>query len=103
MYGAAATERFSTVLEFSAYRDAGGNITLSIAADDQHGARWDTTGAAAIVTTVETTAGMDAAVVVDTSAQTLGVQVTGKASTRIVWAAEVEGLVRISEDREYAA
>lgn len=102
-YGATASERFSTVLDLGAYRDAGGNVTLSIVADDQHGARWDTTGAAAIVTTVETTSTLDAAVVVDTTAQTLAVQVTGKASTRMVWTAEVEGLVRISEDLEYAA
>lgn len=101
MYGASATERFSTVLEFTAYRDAGGNVTLSIAADDQHGARWDTTGAAAIVTTVETTGTMDAAVVVDTTAQTIGVQVTGVAATRIAWLAKVEW-TRITEDQRYA-
>lgn len=101
MYGATATERFSTVLEFTAYRDAGGNVTLSIAADDQNGVRWDTTGTAAIVTTVETTGTMDAAIVVDTTAQTVGVQVTGVAATRIAWLAKVEW-TRISEDQRYA-
>lgn len=103
MYGAIASERFSTVLEFIAYRNSGGDVQLSIPADDQYGVRWDTTGAAPIVTTVETTSGMDAVVVRDTSAQTIGVQVTGVAATRIVWTAEIQRLVRVTEDWEYAA
>jgi len=43
---------------------------------------------------------MDAAVVVDTTAQTIGVQVTGVAATRIAWLAKVEW-TRISEDQRY--
>jgi hypothetical protein len=97
-YGAAASERFSTTLRLAAYRDAGGNVTLDIVADDQKGVLYDTTGTAAIVITDETTAGMDAALVVDTTPQTIAAQVTGVAATRIVWTARFTDIVRISED-----
>lgn len=101
MYGAAATQRFSTTLRLSAYRDAGGNVTLDIVADDQKGVLYDTTGTAAIVNTDETTAGMDAALVVDTTPQTIAAQVTGVAATRIVWTARFTDIVRISEGETY--
>lgn len=102
MVGAAASERFGTVIDCQAYRDAGGNVTLDIAAASQKLARWN--GSAAVENTSETTSTMEAAFVVDTASQTVAIQVTGKAATVIVWRAEIVGAItRESEETSYAA
>jgi trimeric autotransporter adhesin len=100
MVGAAATQRFSALMEFVATRDAGGNITLNLAAANQKDPLWN--GTAAIDGTVETTSTTDAAVVADTASQTLALQVTGIAATTIAWTADWT-FTRIAEDSSYAA
>jgi trimeric autotransporter adhesin len=100
MVGAAATQRCSALMEFVATRDAGGNVTLNLAAANQKDPLWN--GTAAIDGTVETTSTTDAAVVVDTASQTLALQVTGIAATVMAWTAEWT-YARISEETSYAA
>jgi hypothetical protein len=83
-------ERFTVDLILAAYRPIGGTVTLQVAAASQP------------VGLSETTSSMDAVIVADTAAQTLGVQVTGLASTIMEWTAVCTDLLRTSEIRNAA-
>jgi hypothetical protein len=85
--GATATEYARYLVNVSAKRDAGGNVTVT----------------AVTTTTQEVTAGMDATAVAVTASQTIALQVTGKAATTLVWSAEIRSIVRVSEELSYAA
>lgn len=85
--GVTATEYARYLVNVSAKRDAGGNVTVTNVT----------------TTTQEVTAGMDAAAVAVTASQTIALQVTGKAATTLVWSAEIQRIVRVSEELSYAA
>lgn len=87
-YGAASTQGGSYRRLARYVRDAGGSVTLAGSVQT-------------IGTDQETTAGMDVALAIDTTAQTVAVRVTGVAATRMVWVARVV-VTRISEDLTYA-
>ncbi len=100
--GAAGTDRASYEIVTQAFRDAGGNVTLDIAAANQGVAGWGTAGPAAITRATETTSTMDAVWVVDTASQTLTVQVTGRSATRLEWTASNIAIERITSETAYA-
>ncbi|MDP3414633.1 LamG domain-containing protein, partial [Falsiroseomonas sp.] len=87
VYGASDTERLSYVRRGVYYRQDGGNVTLQGSVQT-------------IGTDTETTAGADATLAIDTTAQTVTPQVTGVAATRIVWSAETR-VQRVSEVAQY--
>lgn len=86
-YGSTDTQRFSFIRRATAYRDASGNVTLHDAVQ-------------VVGEDTEVTTSADATIVVDTLAQTVAVQVTGVAATRIVWRAEVS-VTRVSDVTSY--
>lgn len=87
-YGQTPTEGASYTVRARVRRTLGGNVQL--------------VGSAYHVTVDETTATMDATITVDTAAQAFAINVTGKASTRLIWRAVVR-LNWISETRNAAA
>ncbi|WP_372397110.1 hypothetical protein ABMY26_23865 [Azospirillum sp. HJ39] len=86
-YGQTPSEGASYTVRARVRRNLGGNAQLI--------------GSAYHVTVDETTSTMDATVTVDTSAQAFSVNVTGKASTRLIWRARLR-LNWISEVRHAA-
>lgn len=89
--GDATTERALFKRQALVYRDVGGNVTLQGSVD-----------VLGTDTNHETTASMDATIGVDTAAQTVDLNVTGKAATTIAWLARVE-LTRITPKSYEAA
>lgn len=87
VHGGADSQRLSYMRRAAAYRDTGGNITLQGAVQT-------------VGTDTEVTATADATIVVDTAAQTIAVQVTGIAATRIAWRAYLR-ITRASEVTQY--
>jgi hypothetical protein len=77
VFGAADGQRIGYQRRATYYRDAGGNVTLQ--------------GSVQVIgTDTEVTGTADATLLIDTTAQTVTPQVTGVASTRIVWTATLE-------------
>lgn len=83
VFGASDGQRISYQRRATYYRDAGGNVTLQGAVQT-------------IGTDTEVTAPADATLLIDTTAQTVTPQVTGVASTRIVWTANLQ-VTRIAD------
>jgi hypothetical protein len=77
VFGAADGQRIGYQRRATYYRDAGGNVTLQGSVQT-------------IGTDTEVTGTADATLLIDTTAQTVTPQVTGVASTRIVWTATLE-------------
>jgi hypothetical protein len=77
VFGAADGQRIGYQRRATYYRDAGGNVTLQGSVQT-------------IGTDTEVTGTADATLMIDTTAQTVTPQVTGVASTRIVWTATLE-------------
>jgi hypothetical protein len=77
VFGAADGQRIGYQRRATYYRDAGGNVTLQGSVQT-------------IGTDTEVTGTADATLLIDTAAQTVTPQVTGVASTRIVWTATLE-------------
>jgi hypothetical protein len=77
VFGASDGQRIGYQRRATYYRDAGGNVTLQ--------------GSVQVIgTDTEVTGTADATLLIDTTAQTVTPQVTGVASTRIVWTATLE-------------
>ncbi|PWC48128.1 hypothetical protein TSA6c_16970 [Azospirillum sp. TSA6c] len=87
-YGQTPTEGASYTVRARVRRNLGGNVQL--------------VGSAYHVTVDETTATMDATIIVDTTAQAFAINVTGVASKRLIWRAVLR-LNWISETRNAAA
>lgn len=85
----ADTERLSYVRKATVYRDAGGNVTIQGSVQT-------------IGTDTEATSTADATLQIDTSAQSVAPRVTGVASKRIAWIANIT-VTRLSEEAAYAA
>lgn len=79
VFGAADTQRLTYRRRAVAYRDAGGNVSVSV----------QTLG-----NNTEVTASADATVVADTMAQTIAPQVTGIDATRIEWTSTLTNVER---------
>jgi hypothetical protein len=77
VFGASDGQRISYQRRATYYRDAGGNVTLQGSVQT-------------IGTDTEVTGTADATLLIGTAAQTVTPQVTGVASTRIVWIAKLE-------------
>lgn len=87
VYGTADGQRAAYVRRAIAYRDTAGNITLQGSVQT-------------IGTDTEVTGTADATLVVDTTSNTIGAQVTGIAATRMPWHARFS-ITRISDVAQY--